>query len=478
MNRIFSATPRAPQRGFLRACWAAAVAIVATAEPVLAATACQTQDCLATCTPNAPAAVSTLISGFPTGFTTPIAFVDPADNLRHRFVATKEGKILTWSGESQSLLATPFLDLTAKISVGSERGLLAMAVEPDYKTTGRFYVYYTRTDGDITVERYERSTGNPDVANAASAAVILRIEHSGASNHNGGQLAFGPDGYLYISTGDGGPQCDDGAGNSGDGQSPGTLLGKILRLDVRGVDLTPAASECGLDASYAVPSDNPYVGQANACNETWALGMRNPFRFTFDRETGDIYVGDVGQNEWEEINLIRATTPAPTNLGWVCREGCQSSATSSGCSNSGCPVDAGGTSCEFPRATGFMDPILCHRNTPWVSIMGGYRYRGQQVPVNAGRYFYGDAGCGQIWATTTDFDESDPAAITSACWLSGSSNYGFGEDHLGELYIVRGSAHVVNCIHNGEGCYWARWGGLFEDGFETENTSRWSSAVP
>lgn len=478
MTGTLSAAPRAPRLRTFSLCWVAAIALVATPSAVRAATACQTQDCLATCTPNAPAAVSTLISGFPSGFTTPIAFVDPADNLRHRFVATKEGRILVWSGETQTLLPTPFLDLTAKISLGSERGLLAMAAEPDYKTTGRFYVYYTRTDGDITVERYQRSTGSPDVADPTSAQIILRIEHSGASNHNGGQLAFGPDGYLYISTGDGGPQCDDGAGNSGDGQSPGTLLGKILRIDVRGVDLTPAASECGLDASYAVPSENPFVGQANACNETWALGMRNPFRFTFDRETGDIYVGDVGQDQWEEINLIRASAAAPTNLGWVCREGCQSSFTSSGCSNSGCPADAGGTACEFPRATGFMDPILCHQNTPWVSIMGGYRYRGQQVPVNSGRYFYGDAGCGQIWATTTDFDETNPAAITSACWLSGSSNYGFGEDHIGELYIVRGAAHLVNCVHNGQGCYWARWGGFFEDGFESEDTSRWSSTAP
>lgn len=444
-----------------------------------AATACYTQNCLATCTPTAPAAVSTVIAGFPSGTDTPIAFVDPADNLPHRFVATQEGVIFVWSGVTQTLRATPFLDLSPsglnKVAFGSERGLLAMAMEPDYRTSGRFYVYYTRlSDGDIVVERYQRS-GNPDIADDTSGAVLLRIDHP-ASNHNGGQLAFGPDGYLYISIGDGGPQCDNGAGAAGDGQSPGTLLGKILRIDVRGVDPTPVASECGLDASYTVPSDNPYVGQATPCNEVWALGMRNPFRFTFDRLTGDLYLGDVGQNEWEEINLIRASTSAPVNLGWVCREGCSSSAVSSGCSTDGCPADAG-TTCEFPRASGFWDPILCHQNSPWVSIMGGYRYRGELVPINAGRYFYGDAGCGQVWATTT-LDPTDPAAIASACWLSGSSNYGFGEDHLGELYIVRGGAGTVDCIHNGEGCYWARWGGFFEDGFESEDTSRWSSVVP
>lgn len=466
--------------------WTLVGSLCAFASPpgaLFGATACSTASCAATCTPNAPAAVSTLISGFPGVNDTPIAFVDPADNLRHRFVATQEGMIFVWSGATQALLPTPFLDLTStglnRVVYGGEQGLLAMAAEPDYRTTGRFYVYYTRfPDGDIVVERFQRSTGSPEVADPGSGTVILRIDHP-ATNHNGGQLAFGPDGYLYISIGDGGPQCDNGVGAAGDGQSPGTLLGKILRIDVRGVDPTPAANECSLDASnYTVPSDNPYVGQANACNEVWALGMRNPFRFTFDRLTGDLYLGDVGQSEWEEINLIRASAVAPTNLGWVCREGCQASFTSSGCSNAGCPADAGGTGCEFPRATGFMDPILCHQNTPWISIMGGYRYRGQQVPVNAGRYFYGDASCGQIWATTTDFDETDPAAITSSCWLSGSSNYGFGEDHLGELYIVRGGAHVVNCIHNGQGCYWARWGGFFEDGFESNNTDRWSAVVP
>ncbi len=454
--------------------------LVCVPTAVDAATACYTQNCLATCTPNAPAAVSTLIAGFPGGTDTPIVFVDPADNLPHRFVATQEGVIYVWSGVTQALLATPFLDLSPsglnKVAFGGERGLLAMAVEPDYLTSGRFYVYYTRvSDGDIVVERYQRS-GNPEIADDTSGAVIFRIDHP-ADNHNGGQVAFGPDGYLYISIGDGGPQCDNGAGASGDGQSPGTLLGKILRIDVRGVDPTPVAAECGLSASnYTVPSDNPYVGQATPCNEVWALGMRNPFRFTFDRLTGDLYLGDVGQSQWEEINLIRASTPAPANLGWVCREGCESSGVSSGCSTTGCPADAGGT-CEFPRATGFWDPILCHQNSPWVSIMGGYRYRGALVPVNAGRYFYGDAGCGQVWATTT-LDPANPAAIASACWLSGSSNYGFGEDHLGELYIVRGGAGTVDCIHNGEGCYWARWGGFFEDGFESEDTSRWSSAVP
>ena len=288
-----------------------------------AATACYNISCATACTPPAPSTYSTLVSGFPGDANTPIVFVDPADNIKHRFVATQEGVILVWDGVTQALLPTPFLDISADVACCGERGLLAMAVEPDYITSGRFYVYYTRSsDGDIIVKRFQRSVGNPNVADV-NGTVIFRIEHSSAGNHNGGQLAFGPDGYLYISTGDGGPQCDDGQGANGDSQRPNSMLGKLLRIDVRGVDPTPVAAECGLDpASYTVPSDNPYAGGANACDEVWGIGMRNPFRFTFDRTNGDLYVGDVGSNKWEEINLQRASTPAPMNFGWVCREGC------------------------------------------------------------------------------------------------------------------------------------------------------------
>lgn len=445
--------------------------------PVRSATACYNVSCASGCTPPGGAGISTLISGFPAGQNVPIAFVDPADGLGHRFVAVQQGLIFVWNRASGVFPGAPFLDITSKVACCGERGLLSMAFEPDYITSGRFYVYYTRNDGDIVVERYQRSA-DPDVANT-TGTVILRVEHSSASNHNGGQLQFGPDGYLYISIGDGGPQCDDNAGANGDGQSPGTLLGKILRIDVRNVDPTPTTSECGLDANYNVPSDNPFAGQANACNEVWALGMRNPFRFTFDRETGDLYLGDVGQNKWEEINLIRASATAPMNLGWACREGCETAGNDeSGCSTAGCPVD-GGATCEFPRSSGFMDPILCHHNGGWASIMGGYRYRGSRVPVNSGKYFYGDAACGQIWATDT-LDPANPAAITASCWENSVPVYGFGEDHLGELYLLRGTAGTVDCIHDGnpDGCFWAGFRGIFEDGFESQGFTHWTLANP
>lgn len=454
----------------------------------LAETACYNESCATACTPTAPAAVSTLVSGFPAGMTTPIDYVDPDDGLPHRFVATQQGGILVWDGTTGTLLPTPFIDLRDDTggpvyNGGSEQGLLAMAFEPDYATTGRFYVYYTRkntgagTQGDVVIERYERSVGDPNVANPASATTILVIEHSSASNHNGGDLQFGPDGFLYISIGDGGNSCDDNQGINGDGQRTNSLLGKILRIDVRGIDPSPGSpDDCGVGPyNYTVPSDNPFFGQEPACDEVWALGLRNPFRMSFDRLTGDLYIGDVGQNKWEEINLQRAATPAPVNFGWVCREGCETANNDeSSCATGGCPMDTG-TTCQFPRSTGgYWDPILCHHNAGWTSIMSGYRYRGQRVPSLDGQYMYGDAACGQIWVTTT-LDPSNPAAIAASCWENGlGGTYGFAEDHLGELYVILGSG-TIRCIHNGDGCFWAGFRGLFEDDFESQGTTHWSS---
>nr|HRC84266.1 PQQ-dependent sugar dehydrogenase [Thermoanaerobaculia bacterium] len=453
-----------------------------------APTSCFNFSCATSCSPGAPAAISTLIDSnqFPAGATTPIAFVDPNDGRTRRLIATQQGEILVWEGESGNILATPFLDLRSSaggpVEYGGERGLLSMVADPNYATTGFLYVYYTRrnsgagTLGDIVVARYHRSAANPDVGDPASATTILVIDHP-ADNHNGGQLAFGPDGFLYISVGDGGGGCDDNAGAAGDGQINTTLLGKILRLDVRGID--PSAGppdDCGVGTgNYMVPSTNPFFGQEPACDEVWALGLRNPFRFTFDRATGDLYLGDVGQNKWEEIDLKRAATPAPVNFGWVCREGCETAGNDeSFCSTTGCPVDTG-TSCQFPRTTGgYWDPILCHHNGGWSSIMGGYRYRGTRVPSIDGEYLYSDAACGQIWKTT-GLDPTAPSTITASCWASGfSGTYGFAEDHLGELYIVLGGASRIDCIHNGQGCFWAGWGGIFSDGFETGDTVRWT----
>ena len=361
---------RSPRRPLLIVAALAVVAGCTLSPSARGATSCYDFSCATSCSPGAPVAISTLVAPgqFPAGATTPIAFVDPGDGLGHRFVATQEGAILVWNGATGQILPGFFIDLRDDVGgpvlVGGERGLLAMAVEPDYAATGRFYVFYTRSDGDLVVARYQRSAADPDLADPASATTILVIEHSAAGNHNGGWLAFGPDGFLYFSTGDGGGGCDGNLGTGGDGQRADTLLGKILRLDVRGID--PAAGspdDCGVGTgTYTVPSTNPFFGQEPACDEVWAMGLRNPFRFSFDRATSDLYVGDVGQKKWEEVSLKRAATAAPVNFGWPCREACESSANDeSMCSIPGCPVDPG-TSCQFPRASGFRDPILCHHN--------------------------------------------------------------------------------------------------------------------
>ena len=481
-----------PKNGllFVRISLGVATALAATA--AWGATTCFSDSCATGCSPL-PVEISTLLQGsaFPSGANTPISFVDPDDGRNRRLIATQQGSILVWEGATETILPTPFIDLRDDVGgpvldTGSERGLLALALEPDYAQTGRFYVFYTRADsgpgttGDIVIERYERSAADPDLADPASATTILVIEHSPAGNHNGGWLAFGPDGFLYISTGDGGGGCDSGLGIAGDGQSPDTLAGKMLRIDVRGIDAGGSAPDtCSVESGpYTTPSGNPFISVMGACDEVWALGLRNPFRFSFDRDTGDLYIGDVGQRKWEEINLQAASTPAPVNFGWVCREGCETAGnTESNCSTSGCPVDPG-TTCEFPRSSTFWDPILCHRNNPgslWQSIMGGYRYRGARVPSIAGDYIYGDAFCGQIWKTTT-LDPAAPASISAACWASGfGGTFGFAEDHLGELYVVVGGAGRIDCIHDGEGCFWAGLGDLiFGDGFETGDTSAWS----
>ena len=446
---------------------ALAVAASFTARPAMAATSCFNVSCATTCTPTAPVGISTLITpaDFPAGATTPVAFLDPNDGRDRRLVVTQQGAILVWDDSKDAMLPTMFLDLRdntgGPVVDGGERGLLAMALDPNYATTGRFYVFYTRRDtgpgtlGDIVIARYQRSAGNPDVADPASATTIMVIEHSAASNHNGGQLAFGPNGFLYISTGDGGGGCDGNQGTNGDGQRTNSLLGKILRIDVHGVDPGAGlADDCGVVAgNYTVPSTNPFFGQEPACDEVWDLGLRNPFRFTFDRATGDMYIGDVGQLKWEELNVRPAAIAAPMNFGWVCREGCETAGNDeSGCATTGCPVDPG-TTALFPRPLGnFWDPALCHHNGDWVSIMAGYRYRGTLMPSVAGDYFYGDAACGQIWKTTT-LDPANQAAIQASCWASGFGGmFGFAEDRFGELYVIVGGASRIDCLHNGGGC--------------------------
>ncbi|MCL4836345.1 MAG: PQQ-dependent sugar dehydrogenase [Thermoanaerobaculia bacterium] len=453
----------------------------------------------------APAAaalqVSPLITGLNAGAyagDSPIAFVDPDDGSRQRLVVMHNGRILSWG--AGGLAMTPFLDLSTATGSGkvlatsasSERGLLALAVDPNYPSNRFFYVYYTSTNwdgagpiaaGDIVVERYQRDAANPFVADPASATVVLYIPHSSASNHNGGWLAFGPDGHLWISTGDGGGGCDStgpaaGAGDptfpagnawryDGSHYNPAVthpgryLLGKMLRLDVTGDDFPADPLR-----TYRIPADNPYAGATFGADEIWARGLRNPFRFSFDRATGDLWIGDVGQGKWEEVNLRQFGSPGGDHYGWVCREGLVASSVSpSGCSQTNCPANS----------AGLEDPVYVgdHANG-WCSVIGGYRYRGSRVPGTLGDYLFADYCHGDLWGGTW----------TGAAWsfsqrIAGAFGvYSLAEDHLGELYLVNGSTGTVSCLHDGPGCFWSLWTGLGEDGFESGDLLRWHASAP
>lgn len=420
---------------------------------------------------------TTLVSNVPN----PTAFVDPPDGLPHRFVSTQAGQVRVWNGAAPGPATGTMLDLRndgsvpmaqRKVEAGGERGLLAMAVHPDYAANGFVYLYYTSRNwdgaggieiGDIVVERYTRSTGNPEVFDPATAQIIVVVPHPD-TNHNGGDLKFGPDGYLYVSLGDGGGGCDSTAES---GQDPDQMLGKLLRLDVDGPDAFPGDPL----RNYAIPPDNPFVGLAGL-DEIWAMGLRNPFRTSFDRASGEIYIGDVGQDDWEEINLLEVgavQAGAPVNFGWPCREGYDPA----GCGTP--PQGCGAT---------FTDPVRVEANFGsggnWSSIMGGHRYRGSSSVADlGGRYVYGDAGNGGVWAATVGAP-GPPFPGWNATSLGSGGPYGFAEDQSGELYLLSGWDDRVACIHAvGTACTdWVSAGDLFLDGFESGDTAEWSQTFP
>jgi glucose/arabinose dehydrogenase len=330
-----------------------------------------------------------------TGLSRPLYLTAPAGDQR-LFVVEKTGRIrIVKDGE---LLPIPFLDLGGAVSTGSEQGLLSMAFHPDYASNGFFYVDYTDVDGNTHVTRYSVSDADADVADPASAKTILTVEQPFA-NHNGGLLLFGPDGKLYIGLGDGG----SGGDPLGNGQSLGTLLGKILRIDVDGGD------------PYAVPPDNPFVGQAGARGEIWAYGLRNPWRFAFDAATDRLYIADVGQSAWEEVNVVPADAGG-RNFGWNTMEGTH-------CYNA--------SSCD---QTGLTLPVLEYSHDDGCSITGGYVYRGTLAPDLVGQYLYSDYCSGFLRSFTFD-----GATVTrEATWNVGDvgSIQSFGEDARGELYLL------------------------------------------
>jgi hypothetical protein len=301
-----------------------------------------------------------------------------------------------------TLLATPFLDLTTKIDAGGERGLLSLAFHPQYAANGRFYVYFTDPNGDIRIVRYVVSADS-NVADSLSGDTVLAVPHPGQSNHNGGQLQFGPDGKLYAGLGDGGGGGDPDT----NAQNRHRLLGKLLRLDVAGA------------SGYTIPADNPFATDTSAAPEIWALGLRNPWRFSFDRQTGDLYIGDVGQGAWEEVNVQQAPGVGGRNYGWNTMEGLHC-------------YPPGTATCN---QTGLALPVLEYDHQIGCSITGGYVYRGTRVPVLSGQYLYADFCSHFVHALSFSGGQVIDIDLTTQLDPHGDVS-SFAEDGRGELYII------------------------------------------
>jgi glucose/arabinose dehydrogenase len=354
------------------------------------------------------------------GLDFPVFVTAPPGDGERLFILLQAGKIVVL--KNGTLLPVPFLDidgLIPDVSAYDERGLLGMAFHPQYASNGFFYLDYIGLDNSTNIVRYTVS-GDPDVADAASATLILNIPQP-YGNHNGGMLAFGPqDGDLYIGMGDGGSEGDPGDR----GQDLTTLLGKLLRIDVDG------------GAPYAIPPDNPYAAGGGPLPEIWASGLRNPWRYSFDRGPGDLYIADVGQWDWEELDFQPATAGGGQNYGWRLMEG-------NHCYNP--PTDCNDGTLTLPVYEYDHAGLAC-------SITGGYVYRGSAIPELQGQYFFADYCSNQIHSlrivdgAVTDLQDRT-AELAPGQGLTIENIASFGEDGLGELYIVDRTANLLGEVY-------------------------------
>ena len=386
---------------------AAVIAVLlagAIATPAAASTR-PTADADATTVP-ALTASDVVLTPIATGLKRPVLVTGAGDGTDRLFIVEQGGRVLV--RKNGVILATPLLDIRNKVTTGSEQGLLGLAFHPSYATNRKFYVNYTNRDGDTVVREYRTLAANPDRADLASSRRILLIDQPYA-NHNGGMLAFGPAGYLYIGMGDGGSANDPG----NRAQNLSSWHGKILRIDINGTTSTRA---------YRIPSTNPYVGRAGR-DEVWQRGLRNPWRFSFDRETQALWIGDVGQRSYEEVNRAVHTASGSGrgfNWGWRVMEGRHCHIPSTGCSTSGKKLPL----VEYTHATNGR-----------CAVTGGYVYRGTRIPALVGWYVYGDFCSGEIWAIPAN--ASYPATrVTLVGPGSGRMISSFGESSDGELYVV------------------------------------------
>lgn len=335
-------------------------------------------------------------------FQSPVYVASPPGD-RRLFVVEQAGRIRVV--RNGRVVDRPFLDITPRVRSGGEQGLLSVAFHPDYRTNGWFYVNFTDRNGDTHIERFEAGA-NPDVADPASRRLVMTIDQP-YSNHNGGLVMFGPDGMLYIGMGDGGAGGDPRR----NGQNPRALLGKILRINVSRAD------------PYTIPVGNPFANGQRGAPEVWATGMRNPWRFSFDRVAGFLYIGDVGQDRQEEIDVAPASR-AGINYGWNIMEGAE-------CFRS--------SRCD---RSGLQAPVLTFANGGGnCSVIGGYVYRGRSIPEIVGHYFYSDY-CGG-WLRSFRYENGAAADRRSWKIPEIGNVVSFGEDSSGELYIVAENGRVL-----------------------------------
>ena len=366
-----------------------------------------------TAAPTAPAAPAPAVQWpvvhlelVASGLTSPVTITSAGDGSGRLFVVEQGGTIqILLNGVK---LPMPFLDIHTLISCCGERGLLGLAFPPNYAGVGHFYVYYTNPAGNIVIARYSVSA-NPNQADPNSGVVVLTIDHPTNSNHNGGQLAFGPDGYLYAGPGDGG----GGGDIPNNAQNMNILLGKILRIDVEGAGCVQDSPK---SPNYCIPPNNPFVSTMNARHEIWALGVRNPWRFSFDRLTGDLYIGDVGQNIEEEIDFQTVASTGGENYGWHILEGNLCYNPSTGC---------------VPPAN-YVPPVTTYTHSVGCAVTGGYVYRGSNIFLNMqGVYFYADYCQGKIFGLINDGGWQTTLLTTAPFMIST-----FGQDDNGNLYVA------------------------------------------
>ncbi|MDO9713612.1 PQQ-dependent sugar dehydrogenase [Paracraurococcus lichenis] len=354
----------------------------------------------------------------------PLFATAPASDPAHLFVVEKGGRIESLDLATGTLAPSPFLDLSGTISTAGEEGLLGLAFHPDFGANGRFFVYLSNTIGDTEVREYRTLAGDPSHADPASGRLVLGIDQpDGLSNHKGGWIGFGPDVNLYIGTGDGG-----GAGDPfGNAQNTGSLLGKMLRIDVDGPDAYPA----DLARNYAIPEDNPFIAGGGA-PEVWDWGLRNPWRASFDRVTGELWIGDVGQSTSEEIDLgVRGA-----NYGWNRFEG-------------SAPYLPGAVA----DASGLTPPVFAYGRDLGFAVTGGYVYRGPGETLQ-GAYVFADFGSGHVFALTRDSGAgatvknlTNQLLFAPGQQLNAPSS--FGEDALGHLYAVDFDGDVFRLVPHG-----------------------------